>query len=56
MIIKKIITKTTAPIISTLTDKKVKARVFNGDCMELLVALPDNSIDLTITSELAPLL
>src|SRR3989344_261767 len=50
MIIKKIITKTTAPIISTLTDKKVKARVFNGDCMELLVALPDNSIDLTITS------
>lgn len=45
-----IVTQTVAPIVRTLKDKEVRARLYNGDCFKLLEALPDNSVKLTVTS------
>ena len=46
----RIVTKTVKPIIATLNDATVRARLFNGDCRELLAAMPNESVDLTLTS------
>lgn len=46
----KIVVKRASSAANLVADKEVKARLFNGDCLELLRALPDNSIDLVVTS------
>ena len=47
---KRIVTRTVSPIIETLTDKQVQARLYNGDCFDLLAAMPNKSVKLTVTS------
>lgn len=39
-----------AAAASLLCTPAIKARLLNGDCTNLLSALPDNSVDLTVTS------
>lgn len=46
----KIITKDAKVAASSVEDTSCKARLYNGDCINLLRKLPDASVDLTVTS------
>lgn len=46
----KIVTKKASTAVDLIHDLGISTRLYNGDCNELLSKIPDNSIDLTISS------
>lgn len=46
----KIVVKRASSAVGLIADDNLKSRLFNGDCLELLRSLPDNSIDLVVSS------